>query len=92
MKDFGTLTISLSATDRYAVVSVGDTGCGIPQALLERIFDPFFTTKAIGEGSGLGLDIAKSIVDKHKGHIKVQSKVGVGTTFLVYLPLKMPVA
>ena len=92
MKNFGTLTISLSATDRYAVVSVGDTGCGIPQALLERIFDPFFTTKAIGEGSGLGLDIAKSIVDKHKGHIKVQSEVDVGTTFTVYLPLKVPVA
>jgi signal transduction histidine kinase/tetratricopeptide (TPR) repeat protein len=82
----GTLTLGIRQEGNMAVVSVGDSGCGIPEAIRNRVFEPFFTTKPIGEGSGLGLDIAKKIVAKHKGRIDVQSEVGVGTVFSVHLP------
>ncbi len=82
----GTLTICIRQEGGDAVVSVADTGCGIAQTMQHRIFDPFFTTKPTGEGSGLGLDIAKKIVAKHKGRIEVQSESGLGSTFSVYLP------
>lgn len=82
----GTLTIGIRKEGDNAVVSVGDSGCGIPEEIRGKIFDVFFTTKAVGVGSGLGLDIVKKIIDKHKGRIEVQSEVGVGTTFFVYLP------
>ena len=69
-----------------AVVSVGDSGCGIPEEIRSKIFDVFFTTKPAGVGSGLGLDIVKKIIEKHHGRIDLQSEVGVGSTFSVYLP------
>ena len=84
----GTLTIGIRQEGNQAVVSVGDSGCGIAPSIQSRIFDPFFTTKPTGEGSGLGLDIAKKIVAKHKGKIEVQSEVGLGSTFSVYLPYR----
>lgn len=83
----GQLTIRLYQRDDDAVVEVEDTGCGIAEELRERIFEPFFTTRPAGEGSGLGLDIVKKIVDKHRGRIELHSQVGVGTRFFVYLPL-----
>ncbi len=70
----------------YAVVSITDNGCGIPAAILPRIFDPFFTTKPAGEGSGLGLDIVRKIVDKHQGAITVATRSG-QTTFQIWLPI-----
>ncbi len=82
----GKLTLGLYCVGNQLVVSVADTGVGIPVEIRGRIFEPFFTTRPAGEGSGLGLDITKKIVDKHQGRIEVQSEVGVGTTFLVYLP------
>jgi signal transduction histidine kinase len=82
----GTLTITIHQQGDEAVVSISDTGCGIPDEVRAKIFDPFFTTKPAGEGSGLGLDIVKRIVEKHHGRIECQSKVGVGTRFSVYLP------
>ncbi len=82
----GTLIIRLRRINDEAVVSIGDTGCGIPEAIREKIFEPFFTTKAIGEGSGLGLDIVRKIIEKHQGRITVQSAEGVGSTFFIYLP------
>ncbi|MDH3280441.1 MAG: ATP-binding protein, partial [Gammaproteobacteria bacterium] len=69
-------------------ISIIDTGCGIPEENLQRIFDPFFTTKTIGQGTGLGLSISYGIVTAHGGMIKVESTVGAGTTFRIYLPIE----
>jgi two-component system NtrC family sensor kinase len=71
-------------------VIVVDTGCGIPQANLQRIFDPFFTSKEVGKGTGLGLSVSYGIVKAHGGKISVESTVGVGTTFRVCLPVTPP--
>jgi two-component system NtrC family sensor kinase len=73
---------SASAVELY----VADSGHGIDTATLSRIFDPFFTTRDVGEGTGLGLSICYGIVRDHGGHIRVESKVQVGTTFSVVLP------
>ena len=86
MNHEGTLTIGIRKEGNEAVVSVGDSGCGIPEEIRNKIFDVFFTTKPAGVGSGLGLDIVKKIIEKHSGRIDLQYAVGVGTTFSVYLP------
>jgi two-component system NtrC family sensor kinase len=83
----GTLTVGLRREGDEALVSVSDTGCGIPEEIRARIFDPFFTTKPAGEGTGLGLDIVRKIVEKHRGRILVESEVGRGSTFTVALPI-----
>ncbi|MEG4630482.1 AAA family ATPase [Microcoleus sp. AR_TQ3_B6] len=82
----GTLTIELTAQDYQAKISITDSGRGIPEEIKTKIFEPFFTTKPAGEGSGLGLDIVKKIVDKHQGKIAVESIPG-KTTFNVFLPM-----
>jgi two-component system NtrC family sensor kinase len=84
----GTLTISSRRQENYIVIKVADTGKGIPEANLDRLFDPFFTTKPVGKGTGLGLSICYGIIDKLGGKIEVESTVGVGTAFLVYIPLE----
>lgn len=68
----------------YIKISIRDQGAGIPEEYLDMIFDPYFTTKE--KGSGLGLSISYSIVQRHQGHIGVESTLGVGTTFVIYLP------
>jgi two-component system NtrC family sensor kinase len=68
-------------------VEVVDTGCGIPAEDLQKIFDPFFTTKGVGKGTGLGLSVSHGAVQAHGGDIEVESTVGKGTTFRVYLPI-----
>jgi two-component system, cell cycle sensor histidine kinase and response regulator CckA len=100
MPDGGTLTISAdnfhvdashartnleAKVGDYVVITVSDTGCGIPQELLERIFDPFFTTKELGKGTGLGLSTVIGIIKNHGGFIKVHSELENGSQFQVYL-------
>jgi hypothetical protein len=89
MNHVGTLTVSLCQQGNEARVSIGDSGCGIPEAIRGKIFDVFFTTKPAGVGSGLGLDIVKKIIEKHQGRIELQSEVGIGTTFTVILPYQV---
>ena len=67
-------------------LSVSDNGCGISPENLQHIFEPFFTTKKIGKGTGLGLAMVFGIIEQHKGWIEVESQVGAGTTFQIYLP------
>jgi len=76
-----------AAPGRYARIDIADSGVGIPGTHLGKIFDPFFTTKEQGKGTGLGLSMVFGIVKNHGGHIEVESGVGVGTLFKVYLPL-----
>jgi signal transduction histidine kinase len=69
------------------VVEFGDTGVGIPPETLGKIFEPFYTTKPPGRGTGLGLTICYGIVEEHTGRITVESELGVGSTFRVFLPV-----
>ncbi|MGE3650336.1 MAG: PAS domain S-box protein [Reyranellaceae bacterium] len=101
MADGGTLTIeaanrrfdardaegSLDITPgEYAMVAVSDTGAGIAPGVLARVFDPFFTTKEFGKGSGLGLSMVHGFVNQSRGHVRIYSEVGQGTTVRIYLP------
>ncbi len=91
-KEGGQLTVSSALQNSQIVISVNDTGPGIPKAVIDRIFDPFFTTKPVGQGTGLGLSICYGIVKKMGGEIEVISEIGKGTTFLVRLPVEAPAA
>jgi two-component system, NtrC family, sensor kinase len=84
----GIIRVSIKALDYYVEIILSDNGCGIPDNIRDKIFDPFFTTKAAGEGTGLGLDIIKKIIEKHDGEISFDSKVGKGTSFKILLPIK----
>ncbi len=86
-KKGGLITISTKRAKNQIICEITDTGCGIPKANLSRIFDPFFTTKPVGKGTGLGLSICYGIIKKMGGDIKVESEIGKGTTFTIYLPI-----
>jgi signal transduction histidine kinase len=101
MKDKGgTLAIELKETEvaqasaetdniapgRYLMLSVSDTGPGIPEEIMDRIFDPYFTTKGNGEGTGLGLSVVYGVIKNYKGAVKVKSAPGEKTTFEILLP------
>lgn len=87
MSSTGTLTIESKLLDNRVQISIADTGHGIPINIQDKIFNAFFTTKKLGEGSGLGLDIVKKIIDKHEGKIWFESFEGKGTTFFVEIPM-----
>jgi PAS domain S-box-containing protein len=101
MPDGGVITVTRSTVElaarrrwappelprgRYHAIAVGDTGTGIPPAIMERIFDPFFTTKPVGRGSGLGLPTALAIARAHGGWLSAESTPGRGSTFRLLLP------
>ena len=91
MADGGRLAINVRRTDdNFICVTVADTGCGIPEAIMHRIFEPFFSTKSASGGTGLGLSITYGLIQEIGGEIRVKSEVGRGTEFSVFLPLKMP--
>ncbi len=89
MLDGGILNIKARPSEdgQWLKVEVADTGLGIEPEHLPRIFDPFYTTKQVGRGTGLGLSVTYGIVEKHGGHIEVQSEKGKGSTFTVILPI-----
>jgi PAS domain S-box-containing protein len=81
----GEIRIVTRADDSHVEISISDTGAGIPEENLSKIFDPFFTTKEVGKGTGLGLNMAYNIIQKHQGSIDVESETGKGTTFIIRL-------
>ncbi|MEM6592757.1 MAG: ATP-binding protein, partial [Cyanobacteria bacterium P01_C01_bin.73] len=87
MERGGTLTIATAQDRHSAIVTIADTGSGIPPEVQSKIFDAFFTTKRAGEGSGLGLHITHKIVRQHQGTIDFESQPG-KTRFSVQLPLQ----
>jgi two-component system NtrC family sensor kinase len=82
------IAAGLDGRRQEAVITVEDTGMGIPKAELDRVFDPFYTTKEVGSGTGLGLSIVYGIIEKHRGHISVESREGEGTRFIIRMPFK----
>jgi PAS domain S-box-containing protein len=83
----GLITVRTYQNDGEAVISIGDTGTGIPEAIRDRIFEPFFSTKEVGRGTGQGLSIVRNVVHSHGGSITFQTQANTGTTFFVRLPL-----
>ncbi|MBZ0096317.1 MAG: histidine kinase, partial [Sulfuricella sp.] len=86
--DRGRIEVRSEVSGNEIRIRIHDNGCGIPEGSLGRIFDPFFTTRPVGSGTGLGLAVCHDIVQAHGGRIEVESEVGVGTTFTVYLPVR----
>jgi PAS domain S-box-containing protein len=85
--DKGVITVRTRIENGVAVVSISDTGGGIPESIRKRIFEPFFTTKEVGKGTGQGLSIAHNVIKSHGGSLDFVTEMGKGTTFYVRLPL-----
>jgi signal transduction histidine kinase len=83
-----TVIVSTHKTGDKVVISVKDNGSGIPKKVLDKIFQPFFTTKPTGEGTGLGLSLSYDIVKANGGELKVETKEGEGSEFIIQLPNK----
>ena len=87
----GTITVRTRVEDQHVVISVADTGAGIPEAIRDRIFTPFFTTKEVGKGTGQGLALAWNVIkERHRGELTFETEEGRGTTFSVRLPRGAP--
>ncbi|TAN66498.1 MAG: hybrid sensor histidine kinase/response regulator [Methylobacter sp.] len=87
IKEKGQIVLRTRCDDQWISIAISDNGCGIAAEHYEKIFDPFFTTKPIGKGIGLGLSIAYGIIAQHGGRIDVDSKIGEGSTFTIWLPI-----
>ncbi|MEX6504443.1 ATP-binding protein [Pseudomonas zhanjiangensis] len=92
IEEFGRITLRSGYDNDWVWLEVEDTGSGIPPHTLKRIFEPFFTTKPVGQGTGLGLALSYSIMQKHHGSIEVSSELGQGTRFRLWLPISQPPA
>jgi len=90
--EFGTITIKTWKNGERVYISIKDTGAGIEPEHLPRIFEPFFTTKPVGQGTGLGLSVSHRIVAEHGGQMTVQSQTGLGTEFVIELPVRQTLA
>ena len=88
METKGILTLRTGTEGEMVWVEVADNGKGIPPEIVQRIFDPFFTTKPVGTGTGLGLSLSLGIINKHHGRIEVNSELGKGSAFRIWLPIK----
>jgi PAS domain S-box-containing protein len=87
----GTIKVSTRRDNAWVEVRISDSGAGIPEAIRHRIFEPFFTTKAVGQGTGQGLALARSvIVERHRGELRFETEPGKGTCFIIRLPLNPP--
>ena len=84
----GILTLRTGTEGEMVWVEIADNGKGIPPEIVQRIFDPFFTTKPVGTGTGLGLSLSLGIINKHHGRIEVDSELGKGSVFRIWLPIK----
>jgi len=82
-----TVAVSTKKADNKIIISVKDNGNGIPQKAIDKIFQPFFTTKPTGQGTGLGLSLSYDIIKAHGGEIKVETKEGEGTEFVIQVPV-----
>lgn len=87
IKGEGEISIETRALEDEIIIRISDTGEGIPKKNIPKLFNPFFTTKPIGEGTGLGLSVSYGIIKRHNGRVEVESEVGSGTTFSIYLPV-----
>ena len=81
------ILIKTSYKEDLVTIEVRDTGCGIPESVFDKIFDPFFTTKKVGEGTGLGLSISYGIIQDYDGTIKVETRKGKGSAFIIQFPV-----
>jgi signal transduction histidine kinase len=92
MQGHGIIKVTTRPTPLHdgIIVTLADTGCGIPPDIQDKVFEPFFTTKAPGKGTGLGLSIVYSVIQRHGGTIEIDSTPGGGTTFTIKLPLETP--
>lgn len=82
----GQLKLTIRNVEEFVNIIIEDNGTGMPKDIANKVFEPFYTTKKVGEGTGLGMSITYQIIEKHQGKIFVESELGVGTKFLIYLP------
>jgi signal transduction histidine kinase len=87
IEDFGVIDLQTGLEDNWITIRIEDNGSGVSEEKINKMFDPFFTTKAVGVGTGLGLSISSGIIKQHNGKIEVESEIGKGTCFTIFIPV-----